>query len=97
VDAEEKAETPWAQQEAFEAEQIKKASTAGFGAKDKKSKAGECGWVRCAGLGVLSIDLGFFGGWLRLQGSSEQVEVPADLRPVLLVRLLTRCCVLPVL
>jgi hypothetical protein len=43
VDAEEKAETPWAQQEAFEAEQIKKASTAGFGAKDKKSKAGECG------------------------------------------------------
>lgn len=44
VDEEEKGETPWAQQEAFEAEQIKKAGGGGgtrFGAKDRKSKAGE--------------------------------------------------------
>ena len=42
VEAEEKQETPWAQQEQFEAEQIKKAATK-FGAKDRKSKAGELG------------------------------------------------------
>ncbi|PRW59127.1 pre-mRNA-splicing factor ATP-dependent RNA helicase DHX16 isoform A [Chlorella sorokiniana] len=38
VEAEEKQETPWAQQEQFEAEQIKKAASK-FGAKDRKSKA----------------------------------------------------------
>ena len=37
VDEEEKAETPWAQQEAFEAEQIRRA--AGAGAKERKAKA----------------------------------------------------------
>ena len=42
MEAEEKQETPWAQQEQFEAEQIKKAATK-FGAKDRKSKAGELG------------------------------------------------------
>ena len=42
VEAEEQQETPWAQQEQFEAEQIKKAATK-FGAKDRKSKAGGCG------------------------------------------------------
>ncbi|EFN51356.1 hypothetical protein CHLNCDRAFT_59259 [Chlorella variabilis] len=40
VEAEEEAETPWAQQEAFEAQQIKKASAA-YGAKDKAAAAGE--------------------------------------------------------
>jgi hypothetical protein len=40
VEAEEKADTPWAQQEAFEAEQIKKAGAA-YGARDRKAKAGE--------------------------------------------------------
>lgn len=40
VEAEEKQETPWAQQEQFEAEQIKKAASK-FGAKDRKSKAGK--------------------------------------------------------
>lgn len=39
VDAEEAAETPWAQQEAYEAEQMKKAAAA-FGSKDKRPKAG---------------------------------------------------------
>lgn len=39
VEAEEKQETPWAQQEQFEAEQIKKAASK-YGAKDRKSKAG---------------------------------------------------------
>lgn len=40
AEAEAKQETPWAQQEAFEAEQIKKAASR-FGAKDHKSKSGE--------------------------------------------------------
>lgn len=46
VDEEEKGETPWAQQEAYEAAQIKKAAAA-YGAKDRKPKAG--GWVAAGG------------------------------------------------
>lgn len=41
VEAEERQETPWAQQEQFEAEQIKKAITA-VGARDRTAKGG--GW-----------------------------------------------------
>jgi len=40
AEAEAAQETPWAQQEQFEAEQIKKAASR-YGAKDRKSKAGE--------------------------------------------------------
>jgi hypothetical protein len=39
AEAEEKQETPWAQQEQFEAEQIKKAITS-VGARDRKTKGG---------------------------------------------------------
>ena len=46
MDEEEKGETPWAQQEAYEAAQIKKAAAA-YGAKDRKPKAG--GWVAAGG------------------------------------------------
>ena len=41
VEAEEQQETPWAQQEQYEAEQIKKAIT-NVGAKDRKAKGGGC-------------------------------------------------------
>lgn len=48
VEAEEKQETPWVQQEAYEAEQIKKAITT-VGARDRRGKAG--GHGVCMGKG----------------------------------------------
>lgn len=57
AEAEAKQETPWGQQEAFEAEQIKKAASR-FGAKDRKAKSGEQRRVRVAQAMANGTDVG---------------------------------------
>lgn len=69
VEAEERQETPWAQQEQFEAEQIKKAITA-VGARDRTAKGG--GWAAAAGCCSCScFPASAWEGWAYGKGSSR--------------------------